>query len=232
MKKEMESMLRFSKITIIIVCFTLIITPGAAQAGWFTDIYIGNSSTGDATLEVEAPFFSQEQDVSFDSAAIFGARVGYWFDQAPFVGIAADLSGVNREVESLDFSGTFLSPLLMFRFKIKPSEIYPHGQFQPYIAFGPSVVFSQFDAKAEDLFAGSPNSLQNSEDNFSAQSSDLGFDGRLGFRYHFAWNFSLFGEYRLTYVKAGYNDMISGFSIDVDAKLQTHHFLVGVGWGF
>lgn len=225
-------MMRSSKIAIIIVSLAIFCTPIIAQAGWFTDVYIGNSSTGDATLEVEAPFFSQEQDVNFDSTAIFGARVGYWLDQAPFMGIAADLSGVNREVETLDFSGTFLSPLLMFRFKISPSEIYPHGRFQPYIAFGPSIVFSQFDAEAGDLFAGVPNSLQNSEDIFSAQSTDPGFDSRLGFRYHFAWNYSLFAEYRFTYVKAGYNDTISGFSIDVDAKLQTHHFLLGIGWGF
>ena len=225
-------MLRLPKIAIIFFFLAIVCTPGMAQAGWFSDIYLGNSMTGDAKLDIGSPFFSQEQDVDFDGAATFGARVGYWFDQSPFIGVAVDLSGVNREYESLDYSGTYLSPLLFFRFKLKPSEVYPHGQFQPYFALGPSVVFSQFDAEVGDLFAGFPGGPRNSEDVFSAQSTDPGFDGRLGFRYHFAWNFSLFGEYRLTYVESGYSENIGGFSIEVDSKFQTHHFLVGLGWGF
>lgn len=224
-------MLRLPKFVIIISFLVMIGTPGLTQAGWFTDAYLGNSFTGDATLEVELPYLSEDQDVNFDGAATFGTRVGYWFDKSPFVGVALDLSGVSLEVETLDYRGTYLSPMVFFRFKIKPSEVYPYGQFQPYFAFGPSIVFSQFDAEVGDLIVG-PGGARNSEDVFSAQSTDLGFDTRLGLRYHFAWNFSVFGEYRFTYVESGYSDNIGGFPIDVNSKFQTNHFLIGVGWGF
>ncbi len=204
-------MLRLPRIAIVFFALAISCTPGMAQAGWFTDVYLGQSITGDAKVDR----FGGEEDVDYDRAATFGTRVGYWFDKSPFVGVAVDLSGVNREYGSYDFSGTLLSPMLFFRFKIKPSEEYPYGQYQPYLAFGPSAVFSQFDSSG-------------SGGTFSAQSTDPGFDGRLGFRYHFAWNYSLFGEYRFTYMEPGYSDNFR----EVDTKFQTHHFLIGVGWGF
>jgi hypothetical protein len=97
-----------------------------------------------------------------DNSAIFGGKIGYWFDFFPLVGAELDIyafrpdissppqtSGTIRLTTSMNFdlSVTAVSLDLMGRYPLLKSPDFPRGRIQPYIGIGPGL----FITSIEDL---------------------------------------------------------------------------------
>jgi opacity protein-like surface antigen len=218
---------------ILTACMVVLVSlPLQAHAGIFLDIYGGAVFTGSSKIEVETSYRTVKKDVNYDTYGEFGGRVGYWFNNKPGIGLALDASGFKREGEGLKTEIVTLSPLLFLRMMTQVSSDFPNGRIQPYIGLGPAFFFSQFDTNTGHLSGDIPLLPVNLDEKYSAQSTDIGFDGRLGIKFKFAWNFAILGEYRFTYAEPTYSENLGGFGIDVNSTLQTHHILIGVGWEF
>jgi opacity protein-like surface antigen len=208
------------------------VTPTTIRAEWLADIYLGAAITDDSEVKVESyfPRESASEGTSYDPSFTFGGRIGYWLDLFHYCGFAGDLSYFQADSEKVDFSIVPFSILLMFRWPLLTSEDYPHGQIQPYLGGGPSVIY--YDMSVDFRPA------------VSEKVSDWGFENGWDFRAGLLWqfhrNFGIYAEYRYTYYKINYRDeteeWILGFEprtrLKVETTLETHHFLTGISFRF
>jgi opacity protein-like surface antigen len=129
--------------------------------------YAGVAITEDKDLRTEleldgAPLVNgRAHDLSFDTAAIFGGKGGYFLER-PLLGghLGAELDvyhyrpdvgeqrvrftgllgGVNGDtstrVQAADIEITAVTLNLLYRFRLAPEPQYPHGRLQPYVGVG------------------------------------------------------------------------------------------------
>jgi hypothetical protein len=116
------------------------LAPRLAAAEWFLDLYVGAAFTEDADVTVRNGT-TVDDKVKFDTEAVGGGRLGYWFDGIRWLGVAGDVSyfapagqGTQSEtrLEVVPFS-----PLVMFRLPLLDSPAFPRGRLQPYLGVGP-----------------------------------------------------------------------------------------------
>src|SRR6187402_2794070 len=117
---------------------TLAARPAAAE--WFLDLYAGASFTQDADVTV-GNGTTIDDKVEFDTEAVGGGRLGYWFDGIRWLGVAGDVSyfapaGRGTQSETR-LEVVPLSPLVMFRLPLLDSPVFPRGRLQPYLGVGP-----------------------------------------------------------------------------------------------
>lgn len=198
------------------------LSAAVANAQWQVDAYLG------------APFFRGEDiSISGDTPAAVdllgspsdggdvaaGIRVGYWWAlPVPLdFGLALDGSGVLGDLGKADFNFVPLTALLMARLRLLESEQFPSGRLQPYIAAGPSLVWSEIDIGL-----------------FSEDRWDLGGDGRAGLRVGLIGGLGVFGEYRYTYFTPTYSGPIFGLNSNARVSLDssTHHANFGFSYEF
>lgn len=200
---------------------------GEARAEGFLDLYLGGAFTqrDDLDFTAGAPGFSASLGArtDFDDSAVSGIRGGYWLDEAPWVGVALDLSGFSPDKElpgnNADIGVIPISGLLMLRAPLSPSDRVPEGHVQPYAAIGPGgfISFVSLDLPGE---------------NFVAASVDVGLDIRAGLKLRFGRVFGVFAEYRYTRFGPTWEDELSGVDVDVETTIETHHLNVGIGFHF
>jgi hypothetical protein len=154
--------------------------------------------------------------------------VGYWFERAPWVGIAGDLSFFEAEGRDAQFTIVPVSLLLMLRLPLLTTQDIPKGRLQPYLGLGPSI-FHQ-DASVDFR----PQIGKKVE----MGSWGVGLDTRVGLAWQFHRRAALFTEYRFTYLPISTDSETETFGIvspateRLDATLNTHHLLVGVSFRF
>ena len=128
--------------------------------------------------------------VNLDSSFTVGGRVGYWFDPAPWFGVAFDISYFPARASaggsSVNIDVIPLSPLAMIRLPLLTSEAYPRGRMRPYAAAGPSFVF----AHASQILGLTAPPVEDSS------SKSVGLDVRTGLDWLFTPQIALFAEYR------------------------------------
>jgi opacity protein-like surface antigen len=171
-----------------------------------------------------SPETKATRDVDFDTSATFGIRGGYWFEPVPWVGVAGDLSTFRAEGDEAKFHLIPVSILVMLRLPLLTTDEAPGGRLHPYLGLGPSLVYQKatVDYRPEV------------DRKVKLSSVEIGFDARLGLAWQFHRRVGLFAEYRFTYVPIDEEDD-SGFNASterVDARLTTHHVLVGVSIRF
>ena len=86
--------------------------------------------------------FTDSRRVSYDSSFTVGGRMGYWFDRAPWFGVAFDVSYFSARASVVDVDVIPVSVLFMYRVPLLTSEAYPKGRIRPYAGVGPSFVFA------------------------------------------------------------------------------------------
>jgi hypothetical protein len=172
----------------------LSLQPLPAFSETFFDIYFGNARIADDTISatfqrvnilVPGQRFEASRRVSFDSADVYGLRLGHWFESYSWVGAAADLSYFEADGEGVDIDVVPLSLLLMFRYPLVASQAFPRGRLQPYAAFGPAFVGADFKLDFPEF-----------SERVSSGGRGVGADFRAGLAWHLSRRLALFGEYR------------------------------------
>src|SRR5262245_13686208 len=156
---------------------------------------LGAAFSQPTTVEVEddtfgLPDIEFREDTTFDVAVAVDFRFTYWVDPAPFVGVGFDFSYFHAEDDIVEWNSVSpISFLAMLRAPLIRSRQFPHGQLQPYLGVGPSIVFA---ATEIDLRPEAPVEV----DGFSA---DPGLDVRAGVEILITPQLGIFAEYRLLY---------------------------------
>jgi hypothetical protein len=223
----------------------ILLSPSRVFAEPFLDVYGGVAETDAASVTAQrrdctsvgfilplsfscSPWTKAARRVDFEASATYGGRVGYWFERAPWVGIAGDLSFFEAEGRDARFTIVPLSFLLMLRLPLLMTQDIPKGRLQPYVGVGPSV-FHQ-DALVDFRPQGGKN--------VATGSWNVGVDTRVGLAWQFHGRVALFSEYRFIHLPISTDNETKTFGVRspaterLDATLDTHHLLVGVSFRF
>jgi len=226
------------------VIATLVVVTTPAHAEWAIDLFGGASWTKSADMDVSGhdsaglSVRTTLSDVKLDTGFTVGARVGYWFEFAPFVGLGLDAFYFSLPIpaqtvaSSSTFSGSFLgkpitftpsgdaniqavdlpsaafSPQIMLRWPLLTSEDAPKGRLQPYLGVGPAWAFT---VKSDEL------------------AVVLGGLVRAGVAVQVFRHLALFAEYRYSFFP-GFELQDRGLTFKTD--LDTHHAVGGLSFRF
>ncbi len=214
---------RASFMIFAILLIPLFTHAGPATAEWELGVFGGAAIPENDTLTIErqtmrlgvAEVEVLEMNESFKDSFSGGLRIGYWFQQVPWLGLSG---GPSFFVPDGDLFVIPLTVQINARLPILPTPDYPQGRLKPYIAVGPALFVT----------------LLNDEDS----SLNLGFDGRLGLafelpvatgaRYRSTWFF----EYRYTIHEFELTENIPNGSATSDGTIRAHHVLAGFSFRF
>jgi opacity protein-like surface antigen len=200
-----------------------------ASAELFMDLYLGGAFSHDADFTLTGDGLRITGDGDTDDSFTVGGRFGYWIETIPWLGIAFDASFFQPDLEDTDVTIIPLSLLLMARLQVLKSDNFPRGQFQYYVGVGPGMFISDIDA---DFVLVGPPPFRPLTSSFSDSSVDIGLDARAGLAWYLTKHWSVFAEYRFTYVEPDFKDDLFGFDLETDLDFKTHHALVGVSYHF
>jgi opacity protein-like surface antigen len=201
---------------IVSLAFAVIALASPASAEWFADAYLGAAITHKADVTFEAFDAEFSRNGEFTSSAVHGLRLGKWFDQRSWLGVAVDASYFRA---SADVQVIPLTGLLMVRYGFFPDDEFKEGRLHAYAGLGGGLFISNVDG-----FVGRVEA--------SDVSVDFGLDTRLGASYRLERNWALFFEYRFTHVSPSYDARPVGVRSTIDTTLNTSHFLLGVSYRF
>ena len=219
-----------------------VVTP--AHAEWAIDLFGGASWTKSTDMDVSGrdssglSVRSTFSDLELHTGFTVGARVGYWFEFAPYLGLGLDAFYFSLPIpaqtvaSSSTFSGSFLgkpitftssgdanihavdlpsaafSPQIMLRWPLLTSEDAPKGRLQPYLGAGPAWAFT---VNSDEL------------------ALVLGGLIRAGVAVQVFRHLALFVEYRYSFFP-GFELQDRGLTFKTD--LDTHHVVGGLSIRF
>jgi hypothetical protein len=140
-------------IAVLIIAGLAIFTPGLARGELDvnSDLWSNSSENEILTLRFSGPDSKTDTTISdehFDNEWASSTAMGYWFEDIPWLGITSETSlsapdEVNSEA-SIDADTDFdpFNNFILFR--------YPEGSFHPFVAFGPTLLISDFGSKNID----------------------------------------------------------------------------------
>jgi opacity protein-like surface antigen len=187
-----------------------------AGAEWFIDGYVGAAITAKDDITFKTFNVERTQDANYKSSAVWGLRVGRWFEALPWLGVAAEASYFRATSDLQVFP---LTVLAMVRYGFLKDEEFKEGRLQPYAGIGGGLFISNIDGTIGFLRA-------------SDTSVDIGLDTRVGLAYRFEGNWAAFAEYRFTHVSPTYDVQPFGGTVPADTTLNTSHFLLGLSYRF
>jgi len=188
----------------------------------FKDRDPNENQFGEDTIEAK-------DNTSFNPSLALGARVGYYFESVPILGIAGDLSYFEAEGGHIQKNRIFpLTAFLLLRAPLLQDEDYEHGRLQPYVGLGPTIFIQDVEI---ERFGGVSKDL-------STVSVDVGATFAAGVSFQIRPGIAVFAEYRLSYFKQKVSDRepISYGSSSADrlseVDLFTNLVLFGVSFRF
>ncbi|MGQ0694821.1 MAG: outer membrane protein [Nitrospiraceae bacterium] len=219
-------------VRVLIVLLTLLI-PSWGTAEWFADAYLGGSSTvaSNNTFHVNGNLVRQLERSDISTPG--GGRLGYWLATYPWLGLALDVSAWNPEfgdtgppqlAAPVTLTLLPISPLVMVRLPLGQSEQFPKGRVQPYVAGGPTFVFTALSEFAGQTVQ-SPAVLEDT-------SMTLGFDLRGGIAAFVTKNVGLFVEYRYLQVRPTLESTTGSGVVRYQPTFQTNAGVVGITYRF
>jgi opacity protein-like surface antigen len=194
----------------------LALTTLPAFAEWFADGYVGASLTSNDEITFTTFNVERKQDVSYKSSAIFGVRVGKWFDNVPWLAVALDGSYFRPSADIQVFP---LTALVLARYGFLRDEEFKEGRLHAYGGVGGGLFISSLDG---------PLGFQEGSDT----SADMGFDVRVGVSYRVETNWAAFFEYRFTHVSPTFDIEPFGGTTPADTTFNTNHFVLGLSYRF
>jgi opacity protein-like surface antigen len=223
-------------VPLLALCLALLI-PSLAAAEWALDLY-GGATRGKIDIDVQIGSATDTvEDLDTDTRFTGGARLGYWFSSAPFFGMGLDVFYMQPDIKnqiasSGGISGQFFQvdirtiavafDVIKLRVPVAVSEQFPHGQFQPSLALGPALFFSE--VKDTNNF-NPPNQSQ--------RDTRIGFKGNAGATLMLTKAVGLFAEYRFTYyqVEAPFSFSVpplGTFPVNTTSDLMVHALIGGL----
>jgi opacity protein-like surface antigen len=193
------------------------------------------------------------------NSAVFGGKIGYWFDFFPFVGAELDISTFNPDItvpsQPLGRTGFTIGRLQngrltgnAFKFNVSVVDIgvdivgrypllqgpdFPRGRVQPYIGVGPALFITSIEDTRPDR---DPNSLGSKSLTFG------GFQILGGVKFFLLKKLSLFAEYKFTHFTADLSGVPGGgqsatgslatFSLSATQNINASHFYGGLAYHF
>ena len=219
------------------------------RAEFVVDLYGGLAKIEDSDVQVResnvpqlglGPATSQtfKAEGKFKNSFTVGGRVTYWTQRFPWLGAAFDSSYFKADAKNgnIEIPVYGFSLLMMMRYPLLVNEQFPQGRLQPYLGFGPEFAFGKIKAEFEEN--GFKRKIEESE-------GAIGVDVRTGLLWKLDQHWGIFTEYRFAYLNYDSKDSDNFFCIgdkndcpesikleDFEAKLTTHHFLMGISFRF
>jgi opacity protein-like surface antigen len=241
-----EAAMRTLKIPVVLLMALAGVLLGsrASSAEWFADVYAGASLTRDNDVTIHDRVAGQGvyRHTEFATALAYGFRLGRYFDQVPFLGVAVDLfnfsptiraQGVNRDgcfvvtgcgsgeghTGRIEITTHALSADVMLRLPLFKTAQEPNGVLQPYITAGVPLFITTVTPRTTREF-------RNHDDDTNIS---FGYKAAAGVAFKIFSNLHLFGEYRYTHtnVSADLHDAVTR-NASLDTDLNTHSFLLGL----
>ena len=242
----MPTMIMIKKAFLILLLAWFLVPSARASAEWFADLYAGPAFTQNKDVGVTFLGTRNEiKDVDFDTTVSFGGRVGHWFEALPYLGFALDVSHFRPDISSqsatvcvgsscatdprvkLDIAVTGISLDAMARWPLLQSKEIPHGQLQPYLTAGPTLVIAR-GSRLSTVFG--------AQSNRSNIDASFGVKGGAGLAWQFHPNVAIFGEYRFTHSSPSFSlrdNIFPGSPKDkVETTLNTHRAIFGLSLRF
>ena len=222
----------------------LAFTSVPASAEWVLELLDGGAFTARQNITVKLQGIKYEfKDVDFKNSLTFGGRAGYWFEAAPYFGLAVDVSHFHADIAKqtavvcsggpcapslpvahLDFAVTGISWDAMLRLPLWTSKEFPQGRLQPYLTVGPTL----FIGRAQ----GPINSAQVAVRSHSETETAVGLQVGTGLAWQFHPNVALFAEYRFTHFDAGFSFPVLGSNAREARDVKTHRALFGISYRY
>lgn len=203
----------------LFVCALLM--PSSALGEWFGDVYFGLHSSHGDNMEIKFNGTRVKTEDNSDTGQIFGGRIGYWFEGISWLGLAGDLNFSELNFGEIDVGVGSFSALVMARLKLKPSEKYPKGRFQPYIGVGPGFFYGGMS----EFIAEVPPSGSVLEDTYV----NMGLDARGCIAILIKESYGVLVEYGFRSFSPSFtSDARGGGEISLEPTFNTHTFVVGM----
>lgn len=183
---------------------------------------------------------------SFESPPYYGLRLAWFIEPYPSWGVALDFTHykvyartgdvvrvngrwngspvdesapLENRVQSFSISHgvNYVGLLGLYRFRLDPSEAFPHGRLQPYVGIGPVYYINH------------PESTVNGLHSEGYESDGWGYQAVAGLRYMVTNRWSLFGEVKFSDGRADVDVAGDG---SATTSLRTVHAVFGVGFTF
>ena len=193
-------------------------SPPAASAEPYLAGYAGAAFTENKDLRTElelsgAPFVNgRARNLSFDTAPVFGAKIGYFFGAdvlggntgieldayhfepdvprqfVKFSGMLPGSTGDTRtEIQSANIQVTAITVNALYRFRLAADRDYPRGRFQPYVGIGAGAFIARLATTT------SPFDVNKDIDDTQVRA---GVQALAGARWFVTRNIALFAEYK------------------------------------
>jgi len=229
-------------ITLLSALAWLAVVSSRVSAEWFADLFVGPAFTqnDDVVLKFkDLGLTARLKDVDFKNSVSFGGRLGHWFESAPYLGLALDVSHFRPDAGKqtvddcisglpcfslplfhIDVKVTGISFDALLRWPVLTSKDFPKGQLQPYLTIGPTIFVSHL----KDTFNFSPPKLSDTD-------TSVGVKAGTGIAWQFHRNVAVFGEYRFTHFRPEFviRDQFAG-RIAVKTDVDTHRVVFGVSF--
>jgi len=173
-------------------------------------------------------------DQSLKTSALYGAKLGHYFQSVPWLGLEAEVynttphikqqsitfSGPSGPVDSADLPGVNLRVLTVAPLNL--TLRYHKTRLQPYIAVGPGIFF----ARIQDPSLTSDN---------TQSSTDFGLNAQAGLRYYITRNFTVFAEGKYNHVRFHFSETPPGSNFNLfgfNGTYNMFHVAFGLSYNF
>lgn len=217
-------------LTAVIVIFGLWTSPSTAEPyiAAYGGITLPQSLSDIEEYKPEViPSGSTLSDLSLKSSAMYGAKIGYFFESRKWLGLELELFHANphvkqqRVIETLPGSAPTEETrqgVKHFVNAIALNAITRHrfGRFEPYVGIGVAGFLAQLDGMRR---MGAPP--------LSISSGRAGLNTQLGLRHYMTEHLTLFGEWKFNYARFYYDSPQT-----VKTTYTAHHLVIGIGYHF
>lgn len=199
------------------------------QPEGYLSIFVGTTVSDEEGFYLDRPAASESSFRLTDySGEVISLRFGRWQKRRPWFGAATDFTyhDTNSANGEIGMTVMTISPMFFFRVPIMRSEETPEGLFSVYAGIGPTLnrVRIQADIKPE---------LSRTVEDIEIT---VGYKWALGARWEVFDGIALVGEYRFSadsFSISEFEESACYFCPDAlagEARLDTHHFLIGVSF--
>jgi hypothetical protein len=138
-------------LTILMVAVLALMVPNLASAEWYTDSGLDSRIPENEYFELQFSTLYQDSDLMYSddaSSNSYDERLGYWFQDIPWLGVATEAPLLQPDQQnqdtSIDADTNFdpLSGFLLLR--------YPNGRLQPFVGIGPTLLISDVRSNTVD----------------------------------------------------------------------------------
>ncbi len=214
-----------------------------ASAEWYVSGYAGLAIPNNQDFDLTASGLGSGtlKDVDLDTSAVFGGKVGYFFEDWPYFGLELEGYHFSPDVgpQTVQASGTIVGlPVVgaticqefgidvtgiavnaILRGMTGKSDAFPEGRFHGYIGVGPGLFISNLEIP-------STPSLDDT-------STVVGGQVLAGVKFFLIEHLSLFAEYKFIFTdEFEYEFSAPGVNVTVNTGMTTNLIYGGIAWHF